>query len=177
VAASAGAGPPGFEFEFEGRKAALAWGEVAVVAAARVVEEDEQATVVDARPDAPVPPQTLVTRRVTQTTLIDVVTHRPARRFRIARQEATAGGAGDLSSAGFRGFAASVLKHRGAAPLNKGLSVIAGRGAWGYLSFPSHAAYEEYLWWLLHVIRRRSGAAAGPKPPAPGPASRASWLE
>ncbi|MCE9584844.1 MAG: hypothetical protein K8T20_20330 [Planctomycetes bacterium] len=180
MATSCGCNAGGMEFDLEGgRKAAFGWGDVAVITAARVDEKDQNVTVVDSNPAGMDAPAILTRDRVTQTTLIDVVTLKPPARFRVARQEAALGGAGDLSSAGFRQFATSALKNRGAAPVNKGLSVIASRGSWGYLAFDNATSYEEYLWWLLQVIRRRSGRPAdGPAaaPPASGNAA-AAYLE
>lgn len=174
MAGSCGCNSKGMEFELgDGRKAFVAWNEVAVIAAARVDEKDQALSLFDLDPSGPKSPAVLTHERLTQTTLIDVVTNGKSMRFRVARQEAVQGGAGDISSAGFREFAASCLKNRGAAPVNKGLSVIAKRGSWGYLAFDNPASYEEYLWWLLQVIRRRSAPAAEQRPGAAG----ASYLE
>ncbi|MBI2920528.1 MAG: hypothetical protein HYY18_05535 [Planctomycetes bacterium] len=178
-ALSCGCGSGGLEFDLEGgRKAAVNWGDVAMIAAARIDQIDTQASLAPGAVDPLHSPAVTLRERITQTTLIDVVTHRPPARLRVARQEASFGGGSDASSAGFRQFAGSVVKYRGATPVNKGVSVIAGRGAWGYLAFQIPAAYEEYLWWLLQVIRHRSGAAQ-PQPEAPGgpPAPSTSYLE
>ena len=174
---SCACGPGGIEFEFEGRpKVSISWGDVSMIAAARIDEEDEVTNLVEG-PETAAPAVT-TRRRITQTTLIDVITHRPPARLRVARQEAGFLGGADASSGGFRQFAASVLKHRGATPVNKGLSVIAGRGSWGYLAFPLPASYEEYLWWLLQVIRHRAGVAAAPAASRAGEgAPPATWLE
>lgn len=177
MAGSCGCNASGMEFDLGGgRKAHVSWNEVAVIAASRVDEKDQAISLVDLDPAGPQAPAVTTRDRVTQTTLIDVVTARPPMRFRVARQEAVLGNAGDVSSAGFRQFAASCLKHRGAAPVNKGLSVIAKRGAWGYLAFDNPASYEEYLWWLLQVIRRRS-APAPEQPAGAAEAAGASYLE
>ncbi|KAF0239999.1 MAG: hypothetical protein FD180_5095, partial [Planctomycetota bacterium] len=172
MAGSCGCNSGGLEFELGGgKKAHVAWGEVAVIAAARVDEKDQAIALMDPDPSGPQAPAVVARDRITQTTLIDLITLRPPMRFRVARQEAVLGSSGDVSSAGFRQFAASCLKHRGASPVNKGLSVIASRGSWGYLAFNNPAAYEEYLWWLLQVILRRSA----PVPAAS--AGAASYLE
>jgi hypothetical protein len=164
------------EFELQGgEKVAVAWGDLAVIAGAHFSETDEQVRIHDDPGwEAPATLSTVTRTRVTQTTIVDVVTARPFGRFRIARQEAAMPGAGDLSSSGFRELARALLERRGPAPVNRGLSVIAGRGSWGYLAFTSQEAYEEYLWWLLQVIRRRSAPA--PVPSA-APAPQVSWLE
>jgi membrane associated rhomboid family serine protease len=165
------------EFELQGgEKVAVAWTDVAVISGAHFNESDDQIEIADDNPWNLRQATAAVTRtRITQTTVIDVVTARPFGRFRIARQEATTPGAGDLSSSGFRELACALLERRGAAPVNRGLSVIAGRGSWGYLAFTAQGAYEEYLWWLLQVIRRR--AVAPPSMAAPTAAPQVSWLE
>ncbi|MCC6738315.1 MAG: hypothetical protein IT452_04665 [Planctomycetia bacterium] len=176
MAASCGCNANGLEFELGGgRKAHVGWHEVWVIAAARVDEKDQALSLLDTGPDSSQAPAVVARDRITQTTFIDVVTAGPMR-FRVARQEAVMSGSGDASSAGFRQFAASCLRHRGAAPVNKGLSVIASRGSWGYLAFDNPASYEEYLWWLLQVIRRRSTPAA-PAAAQAAEGSRTSWLE
>ncbi|MEK7469472.1 MAG: hypothetical protein AAB074_19020 [Planctomycetota bacterium] len=164
MAGSCGCNSGGLEFELGGgKKAHVSWGEVAVIAAARVDEKDQSIALMEPDPSGPQAPSVVARERTTQTTLIDLITLHPPMRFRVARQEAVLGSSGDVSSAGFRQFAASCLKHRGASPVNKGLSVIASRGSWGYLAFSNPAAYEEYLWWLLQVILRRTAPVSAPR--------------
>ncbi|NUN51107.1 MAG: hypothetical protein HUU15_20065, partial [Candidatus Brocadiae bacterium] len=163
-------GPEGLQFETpEGVKGTCPWRQILVIAAARLDEEDEFLvnTGEIENPFSGFGSMPSTSRRVTHTTVIDAVVAHPPARIRIAGR--------DASAAGLRPFAASILDARGSTPVNKGLSVIAGRGSWGYLAFSSPRAFEEHLWWLTQVIRRRSAPRAA-EPPAPG-GGVAGWLE
>lgn len=48
--------------------------------------------------------------------------------------------------------ARAVVENRRGAALNEGVRVLADFGAWGWLDFPSRAAYDEYVFWLYNLI-------------------------
>ncbi|MBI2920527.1 MAG: rhomboid family intramembrane serine protease [Planctomycetes bacterium] len=161
AAASAACGAEGFVFDMpDGTKWSIPWSRVLAVFSARL---DRRAP---ARQDA----ANIYTRmmdRTIETTLVDVVTRNPMGRIRLGQDRERFGPAAvDRSTPEMEAFCASILKSRGAVPVNNGVAVAAGRGIWGYLRFHSEPEYEDYAWWLFQIIRVRSGGGA------PG-----SWLE
>ncbi|MCE9584843.1 MAG: rhomboid family intramembrane serine protease [Planctomycetes bacterium] len=151
AASSAAAGPPGFQFDMaDGGKWTVPWNRVVAVFAARL----------DRRAPAPASGTKLYTRameRFIETTLVDVITRNPEGRIRLAQDTERFGPAArDESTAEMQAFCSSILRHRGAVPLNNGVAVVAGKGSWGYLRFSGEGDYEDYAWWLFQLISARS---------------------
>lgn len=59
-----------------------------------------------------------------------------------------------------RSFAKELLRLRRGTPVNPGLSVIAGGGRLGYLQFDREVDLENYVWWIVQLLRNPSSNAA-----------------
>ncbi len=55
-----------------------------------------------------------------------------------------------------RGFAKELLRARRATPVNPGVAVIAGNGRFGYLHFDREVDLENYVWWIVQLLRNPS---------------------
>lgn len=53
---------------------------------------------------------------------------------------------------GIGGLCRAILQYRGNVPINRGITVLAGTGSWGYLKFQREKDFEDYLAWLLAVL-------------------------
>lgn len=58
-----------------------------------------------------------------------------------------------LTPSGLRAFCKEILARRRGTPINPGVSVIANRGRFGYLRFEREIDRENYLWWLVQLVR------------------------
>ena len=54
--------------------------------------------------------------------------------------------------------ARAVLEYREGAVLNEGVRVLASWGSWGWLDFRRGEDYEDYVFWLYHLVLRRGAA-------------------
>lgn len=55
-----------------------------------------------------------------------------------------------------RGFAKELLRLRRGTPVNPGVAVIAGGGRFGYLHFDREVDLENYVWWIVQLLRTPS---------------------
>jgi len=55
-----------------------------------------------------------------------------------------------------RGFAKELLRLRRGTPVNPGVAVIAGGGRFGYLHFDREVDLENYVWWIVQLLRNPS---------------------
>ncbi len=59
-----------------------------------------------------------------------------------------------------RGFAQELLRVRRGTPVNPGVAVIAGGGRFGYLHFDREVDLENYVWWIVQLLRNPSAESA-----------------
>lgn len=64
-----------------------------------------------------------------------------------------------LTPSGLRAFCKEILDRRRGTPINPGVSVIANRGRFGYLRFEREIDRENYLWWLVQLVRHPAAEA------------------
>ncbi len=60
------------------------------------------------------------------------------------------------SDAELRDLAEAVLDHHRGAAVNEGVSVLAGHGSWGWLSFRNPSDFDDYLFWIYNLTLSRS---------------------
>ena len=50
------------------------------------------------------------------------------------------------------GLAEAIIRHHAGALINDGIRVLAGRGIWGWLDYPSASPYELYGFWIYNLL-------------------------
>ncbi|MBI5367443.1 MAG: hypothetical protein HZA54_10440 [Planctomycetes bacterium] len=166
-AVAAGVNAASFVFDTaEGARALLPWPDVTLVAAGRMersapARDDGPILVPTAAGMAEVQEAAYVTTASPRACpRVDVLSLARAQRWRVDEEGCHFAPMRELGGPpGLRGFAQALLAHRGAAPINAGVKVLANRGLWGYLDFRSERDFDEYCRWMTLVLAHRRAAA------------------